>query len=186
MLFLIQLYYGDYMKKEEIKKEHTFKDSLRELIPYAVIILIVVLIRTFLFTPIKVNGTSMMNTLEHGDTMILNKIGMKLNDIKRFQIIVIKADDSYLIKRVIGLPGETIEYKDEKLLINGNEIEDPYYNDNTLDFDSVKIPKDHYFVMGDNRANSRDSRILGSISKKDIMGTTKLVIFPFNNFGLVK
>ena len=176
------------MKKDDkvIEKKHTFKDSIRELVPYVVIILVVVLIRTFLFTPVRVNGTSMMDTLEHGDTMILNKIGMKLNDIKRFQIVVIKTDDSYLIKRVIGLPGETIEYKDEKLLINGKEVEDPYYNDNTLDFDGVKIPENNYFVMGDNRSNSRDSRILGTISKNDIMGTTKLVIFPFTNLGMVK
>ena len=176
------------MKKDSknIEKVHTYKDSLRELIPYALVIIVVVLIRTFIATPIKVNGTSMMTTLEHKDTMILNKIGMKFNDIKRFQIVVIKTEDSYLIKRVIGLPGETVEYKDEKLYINGKEIKDPYYKDNTLDFDKVKIPKGHYFVMGDNRSNSIDSRILGTINKKDIMGTTKLVIFPFSNFGIAK
>jgi len=192
MTFLLKfnkIYMVIYMKKEnknKTDKEHIYKDSLRELIPYALVIIVVVLIRTFIATPIKVNGTSMMTTLEHGDTMILNKIGMKFDDIKRFQIVVIKTDDSYLIKRVIGLPGETVEYKDEKLYINGKEIKDPYYKDNTLDFDKVKIPKEHYYVMGDNRSNSIDSRILGTIPKKDIMGTTKLVIFPFSNFGIAK
>lgn len=176
------------MRKEEniIEKKHTFKDSIKELVPYVVIILIVVLIRTFLFTPIKVNGTSMMSTLEHGDTMILNKIGMKVNDLKRFQIVVIKTDNSYLIKRIIGLPGETIEYKDGKLYINDKEINDPYYKDNTLDFESVKISKEHYFVMGDNRADSIDSRIIGTIPKGDIMGTTNLIIFPISNIGLAR
>lgn len=170
------------MGKEENKNK--FKDNLKELMPYATLILIVVLIRTFIITPVKVNGTSMMTTLEHGDTMILNKIGMKINDIKRFQIVVIDTHDSYLIKRVIGLPGESIEYKDGKLLINDKEIKDPYYKDNTLDFDKVKIPKNYYFVMGDNRANSIDSRILGPISKNDITGTTKLIIFPISNIGM--
>ncbi len=175
------------MKNIDIKKEkHTYKDSLRELIPYAVIIIVVVLIRTFLVTPIKVNGTSMTNTLQHGDTMILNKIGMKISDIKRFQIVVIKTDESYLIKRVIGLPGETIKYSDGKLYINNKVINDPYYKDNTEDFDEVKIPEDNYFVMGDNRNNSKDSRIIGTIKKEDILGTTKLIIFPISDIGIAK
>ena len=148
-------------------------EKVKTIISYIILILAVVLIRTFLFTPIKVNGMSMTPTLNHKDTMILNKIGMKINDIKRFQIVVIKTSDSYLIKRVIGLPGETIEYKDEKLYINGKKIKDPYYKNNTLDFDKVKIGKNEYFVMGDNRSNSIDSRIIGNIPEKDILGTTK-------------
>lgn len=175
--------------KEEIKdinKIHTIKDTFRELIPYALVIIVVVLIRTFLVTPIKVNGTSMVDTLQHGDTMILNKIGMKINGIKRFDIVVIETEESYLIKRVIGLPGETIEYKDGKLYINDKEYKDPYYKDNTLDFERKKIPKDCYFVMGDNRGNSIDSRIIGTIKEKTILGTTKLIIFPISDIGLAK
>jgi len=172
--------------ENEIKK-HTWLDSLKELIPYVIIILTVVLIRTYLFTPIKVNGSSMMNTLENGDTMILNKIGMKINELKRFQIVVIKTEESYLIKRIIGLPGETIEYKDGLLYINDKVMKDPYFKENnTIDFSKVTIPKDHYFVMGDNRDDSIDSRIIGCINKEDIMGTTKLIIFPITNIGIVK
>ena len=158
-------------------------DKVKTVMSYVILIFIVILIRTFLFTPIKVNGTSMNPTLEHKDTMILNKIGMKINDVKRFQIVVIKTSDSYLIKRVIGLPGETIEYKDGKLYINDKKVKDPYYKNNTLDFDKVKIGKNEYFVMGDNRANSIDSRIIGTIPESDIMGTTKLIIFPIKNIG---
>lgn len=170
----------------ENTKKHTYKDSLKELVPYAIIILVVVLIRTFLVTPVVVNGTSMTNTLQNGDTMILNKIGMKFNDIKRFQIVVIKTDKSYLIKRVIGLPGEVISYKDGKLYINEKVIDDPYYKNNTEDFDPVKVPNDYYFVMGDNRNDSMDSRIIGPVKKSDIMGTTKLIIFPLSNIGVAK
>ena len=174
------------IKNENIEKKHTIKDSLKELMPYVFVILSVVLIRTYLFTPIKVNGTSMDDTLHDGDTMILNKITLSLNELERFKIVVIEVGDTYLIKRIIGMPGETIEYKDGKLYINDKEMEDPYYEDNnTLDFDKVTIPKGHYFVMGDNRSISSDSRIIGTISKKNILGTTNLVLFPFNDFGFV-
>ncbi len=155
--------------------------------PYIIIVLVVVVIRTYIITPIKVNGTSMVDTLQNGDTMILNKISKRFKDIKRFQIVVISTDDSYLIKRVIGLPGETIKYKDGRLYINGKETKDPYYkNENTKDFDEVKIDDDSYFVLGDNRAISIDSRVIGTINKKNIIGTTRLVIFPFSDFGFVE
>lgn len=163
------------------------ENKIKEILPYIIIIIIVVLIRTFIATPIKVNGTSMNDTLNHGDTMILNKIDVKINELKRFDIVVIETGETYLIKRVIGLPNETIEYKEGKLYINGKKINDPYYNNkNTNDFESVKIPKEHYFVMGDNRNDSIDSRIIGVINKKDIIGTTKIVLFPFKNMGIVK
>lgn len=171
---------------KELNEKHTIKDSLKELIPYIVIILVVVLIRTFLVTPIKVNGTSMIETLQHGDTMILNKISMRFRSIKRFEIVVIKTSDSYLIKRVIGLPGESIEYKEGKLYINDKEYKDPYYKDNTLDFEKVEIPKGYYFVMGDNRGDSIDSRIIGPIKKEDILGTTNLIIFPISDIGIAE
>lgn len=183
-----------------MKEKHTYKDSLKELIPYAIIILTVVLIRSFLFTPIKVNGTSMVNTLNNGDTMILNKINYKIKDIKRFNIVVIKTSDTYLIKRVIGLPGEKIKYeiKDNKgiLYINGKKVEENFIsdeakaktcnNDSNLCKDGIIIPNNHYFVMGDNRGDSIDSRIIGLINKKDITGTTRLILFPLSDFGIVK
>lgn len=172
--------------KEDITKKHTIKDTLKELIPYVIIILVVVLIRTFLFTPIKVNGNSMDDTLHDGDTMILNKISMKLNGIKRFQIVVIKTSDTYLIKRIIGLPGETIEYKNGKLYINDKEYKDPYYkDDNTGNFEKVIIPEGYYYVMGDNRSVSIDSRIIGVVNEQDILGVTNLILFPLSDFGLV-
>lgn len=181
-------------------KKHTYKDSLKELIPYAIIIMVVVLIRTFLVTPIKVNGTSMEGTLHDGDTMILNKIKYKVSDIKRFNIVVIKTSDSYLIKRVIGLPGEKIKYEIKNntgiLYINGKKVEESFIdddvkiktcnNDGELCKDGITIPNNYYFVMGDNRGDSIDSRIIGNIDVKDITGTTKLVIFPIKDFGIVK
>ncbi len=156
---------------------------LKELLPYIIIIIVVIIIRTFIFTPVVVNGPSMMNTLHNGDVMILDKIGMKLGDIKRFDIVVIQTGKTKIIKRVIGMPGETISYHDNKLYINGKEVSDNHSNEITYDFEEVKIPDGEYYVLGDNRTDSVDSRILGTIPKNEILGHATFIIYPFNRFG---
>ena len=167
--------------------------KIKEISIYLLIIVMVILIRTFIITPVRVNGTSMDPTLKNGEIMILNKIKYNKNDIKRFDIVVIDEGDKAIIKRVIGLPGETVEYKDNKLYINGKETEDPYPSTETDDFSitdigHTKVPGDCYFVMGDNRANSLDSRYptVGVIKKSQIEGRTKLRIWPLNKIGNVK
>ena len=156
---------------------------LKELLPYIIIIIAVIIIRTFIFTPVVVNGPSMMDTLHNGDVMILDKIGMKLGGIKRFDIVVIQTGKTKIIKRVIGLSGETISYKNNKLYINGKEVSDNHSNEITYDFEEVKIPDGEYYVLGDNRTDSVDSRILGTISKNEILGHATFIIYPFNRFG---
>lgn len=156
---------------------------LKELLPYIIIIIVVIIIRTFIFTPVVVNGPSMMNTLHNGDVMILDKIGMKLGGIKRFDIVVIQTGKTKIIKRVIGLSGETISYKNNKLYINGKEVSDNHSNEITYDFEEVKIPDGEYYVLGDNRTDSVDSRILGTIPKNEILGHATFIIYPFNRFG---
>lgn len=156
---------------------------LKELLPYIIIIIVVIIIRTFIFMPVVVNGPSMMNTLHNGDVMILDKIGMKLGGIKRFDIVVIQTGKTKIIKRVIGLSGETISYKNNKLYINGKEVSDNHSNEITYDFEEVKIPDGEYYVLGDNRTDSVDSRILGTIPKNEILGHATFIIYPFNRFG---
>ncbi len=175
------------------KQENKTKEIIKTIITYLVIILIVILIRVFLIDPVRVDGASMNTTLADGEIMILNKIVYKKEDIKRFDIVVIKQDDKHIIKRVVGLPGETIEYKDNILYINGKEMKDPYPSTKTDDFSiedvgHTKIPGDTYFVMGDNRSDSLDSRYpsVGVIKKENIVGRARLVIWPFNKFGNVK
>ena len=87
----------------------------KEILPYICVILFVILLRTFIITPVQVVGTSMVPNLKNGELMILNKITYKFNDIKRFDIVVVDYPKEPLIKRVIGLPGEKVEYKDNKL-----------------------------------------------------------------------
>ena len=149
------------------------------------------LIKFFVFSPIKVNGSSMEPNLKDGDIMILNEIGYYLNGVKRFDIVVVNTDGKKIIKRVIGLPGEQIEYRDNKLYVNGEEVEENFKHGETKDFslsdiNLETIPSDYYFVVGDNRGNSKDSRIIGAIHKSKIVGKTNLIIFPFDRIYSVK
>ena len=167
------------------------KKFLKELYPYIIIVVVVVLFRTFIATPVRVDGTSMDSTLKNGEILILNKLD---KSYERFDVVVVNVEvdgkKSKLVKRIIGLPGESIEYKDNELYINDKIIEDvstSRTNDFSLKeiYNIDKLPDDCYFVMGDNRKYSRDSRdyTVGIIRKEDIVGTTTLRIFPFNKIG---
>lgn len=161
-----------------------FKKILKDIIPYIIIILVVVGIRTYIFTPIKVNGTSMSPTLLPNELMILNKIGK--NNLNRFDIVVVKEEKKYIIKRIIALPGESVAYIDGKLYINEKVVKDDYSKSRTNDFNEIKLANDEYFVMGDNRSVSSDSRYIGPIKKEQIIGKSKFIIFPFNKIGNVQ
>lgn len=167
------------------------KNYIKELIPYVIILVVIILLKTFVFTTIRVNGSSMDPTLKNKDLMILDKISYRFKPIKRNDIVVVKTKNDKLIKRVIALPGESIKYENNILYINGKEYKDIVNWTTTNDFDIEefgidKIPEDYYFVMGDNRINSIDSRIIGPVSKKDIMGHATFTIFPFSRFGSKK
>ena len=133
----------------------------------------------------------MVPTLLDGDIMILNKIGYTLNGVDRFDIVVVNYNGEKIIKRVIGLPGDYVEYKDDKLYINDKYIEEDYERKETSDFilemlGESKIPDGKYLVLGDNRPISKDSRIIGLVDEKDIEGYAGFVFFPFDRFGEVE
>lgn len=166
-------------------------NKIKVIFSYVVVILIAILIKEYIFSPIKVNGRSMYPTLLDGDIMILNEVGYYLNGLERFDIVVIKNDGDKIIKRVIGLPGETVEFKDNTLYINDVKVEEDFSHDITHNFKLSElgydvIPDDYYFVVGDNRGNSKDSRTIGLINKKDIKGKASIIVFPFNRIGSVK
>jgi len=100
------------------------KEVIKEFWIYIVLIILIILIKAYIVTPVKVNGTSMIDTLHDSDIMILNKLTYRFNDIKRFDIVVIDDKEELIIKRVIGLPGEYIEYKNNKLYVNGKYIKE--------------------------------------------------------------
>ncbi len=162
----------------------------KEIIEYIVLIVVILLIRTYLFVPIMVSGNSMVPTLNNGDVMILNKFSYLVNDIERFDIVVVDYENEYIIKRVIGLPGDYVEYKNDILYVNGKKIKEVYDREYTEDFNlndlSIeKIPNNYYLVLGDNRPISKDSRKIGLIDKKNIKGSTNFILFPFSRFGNV-
>lgn len=161
----------------------------KELIPYVVILIIVLVIRTFIFTPIKVNGESMVPTLDGGELMILTKYNK--NDIERDDIVVVTINDTNgvkedLIKRVIALPGEKVSCEDGIIYVNDRKREEKYGEGVTNDFEAVTLGKDEYFVLGDNREISLDSSEFGPINKKQIKGKTSFIIYPFGKWGNVE
>lgn len=172
------------MKKKGLK-------ILKEIYPYIIVVIVVVLVRSFIITPAIVDGSSMVPTLYNNNVILVNKLDYKASNIKRFDVVVLKYEDKKLVKRIIGLPGEHVQYKDGGLYINGFVVQENFSHGKTDDFllDSLgykKIPGDKYFVVGDNRPNSGDSRIIGLIDKKDIIGKVTVRIFPINKIKKVK
>ena len=157
---------------------------IKEVIPYVVIVVVVVLIRTFIITPVRVDGDSMKNTLKNGDILLLYKI----SSINRFEIIVLdeEKDNEKIIKRVIGMPGETIAIKKGKIYINDKVIDDEYAYGETSDYNKVTLRDNEYFILGDNRLISKDSRYFGPIKENEIKGKIVFRLFPFTKIGTVQ
>lgn len=129
----------------------------------------------------------MYPTLEDGEILILKKYD---KSYERFDIAVIDYNGEKLVKRIIGLPGDNIKYKNNKLYVDGEFVEEPIEletdNFSLLDLGYNTIPEDYYLVLGDNRYNSKDSRMIGLIKKEDILGTTSLRIWPIKKIGILK
>lgn len=157
-------------------------NKFKELIPYIIILILVILFRTFIATPIRVNGPSMDATLKDGEIMVLNKLGK----LEQGKIVVVDIKTERVIKRIIGMPGDTVECINGIIYVNDKALDEDYTSSETIDFTSVELEKNEYFVMGDNRSVSLDSRSFGPVSKEDILGTTNLALFPLSKIGIVK
>jgi len=161
----------------------------------ATVFIIAFLIKTYLIQTFIVDGQSMETSFHNGEYLLVDKLSYRLSDPTRGDIIVfIPLDDVSrdYIKRVIGLPGDMIKVTPTSVSVNGTIIQEPYLSvtKNSLgssdEVYSIKLGATDYFVMGDNRTNSRDSRSIGPIKKSDIVGRTFMVMYPFANIGLVK
>ena len=141
------------------------------------------LIRSFIATPVRVDGDSMNKTFKNGDILIL----YKLSKIKRFDVIVLheEKDNEKIIKRVIGMPGDTVAIKVGEIYINDEKIDDEYAYGMTTDYERITLKSDEYFILGDNRLISKDSRYFGPIKEKEIKGKVVFRIFPFSKFGKI-
>ena len=156
------------------------------------------LVITFVGHRTEVEGASMENTLHNGDNLIVDKLSYHFRDPERFDIIVFPFQyqaNTYYIKRIIGLPGETVQImEDGSIYINGEKMEESYGREviqpETIGraAEPIVLGEDEYFVMGDNRNNSSDSRtdIVGNIKREDIIGKAWLRIWPLSDFGVLK
>ena len=188
-------------QKKEIQPENRgsfLREALNLILSVAIAFVLFIVIRSYLFYPFQVVGDSMVPTLETGDRLILNKLA----NIDRFDIVVFPApdgtDEEY-VKRIIGLPGDEITYFQDELYINNEKVEEHYLealkeaSDQVLTGDftlfsltgEATVPDDMYFVMGDNRSVSKDSRKFGFIPAAQIEGTADLRLWPLNKIGII-
>ena len=183
----------------------------RTLIEWAILIgsalAIALLIKTFLFQAFYIPSESMTPTLQVGDRVLVNKLSYKLHDVNRGDIVVFKAPDGEgaagvkdLVKRVIGLPGETIELREGNVFVDGEPLDEPYLADGesttpTQNFSgkceppasesTCVVPADSYLVLGDNRNESKDGRVFGPIQESDIVGRVFVRIWPIGDIGFM-
>lgn len=146
------------------------------------------LIRHFVFATSIVEGTSMDPTLEDGERVLYNKVVYLIGEPDRGDIVIIQKPTKNYVKRVIGLPNDEIRVKNHTLYVNGKEVKQKYLDQTaiteTTDFGPIIVPKGKYFVMGDNRGISKDSRTgLGFIEQNEIIGRSEFIISPINEWS---
>ena len=164
---------------------------MKDLIKDILLVIVIALLISFLIKPIIVKGSSMYPTLENDDYLIISKQAYKIGEPERGDIVVFPheegyGDDPLYIKRVIALPGDHLEIEDGKVYINGNLQQEEYINGDFTEGDiDYVIPEDEIYVMGDNRGNSSDSRVFGTVDIEDVTGEVLVRLYPFNKIGIV-
>lgn len=179
---------------DEVPEPSRLQEVLSFLAYAALVFGITFLIITFVGQRTKVSGNSMYDTLENGDNLILEKLSYRFHEPERFDIVVFRythKKNTFYIKRVIGLPGETVQIIDSKIYINGEILEENYGYEPIQDAKRASQPitlgEDEYFVLGDNRNDSSDSRdpAVGNVTRSQIIGKAWLRIWPLNKIGLI-
>lgn len=185
-------------KKSDWMEEEAEKSPLQEFVGMVVYIGIVLLITFLIITYVgqrtHVSGSSMENTLSHNDNLIVDKITYRFQEPERFDIIVFPfqyQEDTYYIKRIIGMPGETVQIADGNIYIDGEILQESYghevIRDPGMAAEPIELGEDEYFVMGDNRNESADSRdpSVGAIHREDIIGRAWVRIWPLNKIEVI-
>lgn len=184
-----------FEEEMEEKEQTPFRELISMLLYMALVLGVTFFVITFVGQRTYVSGDSMLNTLEDGDNLIVDKLTYRFSDPKRFDIIVFPfeyAKDTYYIKRIIGLPGETVQIADGKIYIDGELLRESYGREVMKDAGLAETPitlgEDEYFVLGDNRNASSDSRdpSVGVIHRDRIIGRAWVRIWPLRKFGVLK
>lgn len=185
----------DYAEEHDKKRPNIVQEILGFLLYVAMVVGITFFIITFIGQRTYVSGSSMENTLHHGDNLIVDKLTYRFSKPKRYDIIVFPfryQEKTYYIKRIIGLPGETIQIQDGVIWIDGEVLQESYgrevMKNAGLAADMITLGEDEYFVLGDNRNDSTDSRdpSVGVIHKDEIIGRAWLRIWPLDKIGVLK
>ncbi len=180
---------GLFRKKEKVKK--TPAQEIREwVVTLLAAILIALVVRQFLFEPVRVDGSSMDATLKDKEIMFVTKPEYISGDPQRFDVVICHYPDrgnTNFVKRVVGLPGDTVAVMDGYLYVNGEKYEEPYITHRpNYTLAPYTVPEGTYFVLGDNRANSNDSHLIGPITRDMIVGHVRSVIFPFDAWRTIE
>ena len=181
----------------EMNNEKVKKSIKREIFEWVMVFVVAAamafVVRTFIFEPVRVDGSSMLDTLTDGEYMIATKFDYIFGDPERFDIVICNYpntnDGMYRVKRIIGMPGDIVQLLGGQLYINGEHMEQNFdMHSVTENFGPYTVPENHYFVLGDNRNNSKDSRaaMVGPLSRDEIKGHVRAVVFPFGSFRLMK
>ncbi len=183
-------------EKSPRDKSDMVKETLSFILYIAIVFLVTYLVIHYVGQRTQVSGASMEYTLSDGDNLIVDKISYRFHDPERFDIIVFPfqyKEDTYYIKRIIGLPGETVQIDDEgNIYIDGEVLEESYGREIILDpgeaASPIELGEGEYFVLGDNRNASSDSRdpSVGKIRREDIIGRAWLRLYPFDRIGFIK
>ena len=181
--------------EEAEKPRSLFKEIMDVVIYFGGIFLLTFLIVTFVGQRTEVSGSSMYDTLENGDQLIVDKLSYRLGNPERFDIVVFledPTDKTYYIKRIIGLPGETVQIIGSGIYINGELLEENYGYEPIKKAgraaQEITLGEDEYFVLGDNRNNSQDSRkeVVGNVKRSQFMGKAFIRIWPLTGFGFLE
>jgi signal peptidase I len=180
------------MQSENLQKS---KSNSKEFWKFlAIVVFIILPIRLWVIEPFIVSGDSMYPTFENHDYLIVDSLTYRIEDPKRFDVLIFKYPldtKRYFIKRVIGLPGETVTIKNEKITITNSDdkvgfvIDKPDLDVKTQGDIEMTLKNDEFFVLGDNRPVSSDSRIWGSLKKEFIVGRPLLRLFPFGQIDIL-
>lgn len=176
---------------EQKEKKTVGKEMMEWVKSIAIALVAAMLIRTFLFSMVRVDGDSMLETLKDGDVMFVTMFDRYIGDFERGEVVICNYPNAkgYRVKRVIGLPGDTIEVRDQVTYVNGEAQTEEYVEHlPRSNYGPVTLGEDEYFLMGDNRTVSKDSRHseVGPIVEKEIVGVVRAVVFPFDSIRGVK
>ncbi|MCP5027170.1 MAG: signal peptidase I [Actinomycetia bacterium] len=179
---------------DEIERARGLRNALEWVAVLGGAFIVALVIKTFLLQAFFIPSASMESTLIKDDRILVNKLSYRLHDINHGDIVVFErppaepaSEVKDLIKRVVGVAGDTIEARNGTLFLNGQLVIEPYLDEDivTTDFGPVTVPSDHLFVMGDNRGDSRDSRYFGPIHEELVVGRAFVRVWPFNRLGLL-